>query len=67
MESRVSPLLRPYLSLLLLLPDDHSREYDVYRQMVEEVNRTSVDPEEVLSYRIYRYSLKRSEIEEIVS
>lgn len=52
---------------VLLLPDDHSREYDVYRRMVEEVNRTSVDPEEVLSYKIYRYSRKRSEIEEIVS
>lgn len=60
-------LRRPYLSLLLLLPDDHSREYDVYRRIVEEVNRTSVDPEEVLSYKIYRYSRKRSEIEEIVS
>lgn len=67
MESRVSPLLRPYLSLLLLIPDDHSREYDSYRQMVEEVNRTQVEPEEVLSYGLYRYCRKNSEIEEIIS
>ncbi len=52
---------------VLLLPDDHSREYDTYRQMVEEVNRTQVEPEEVLSYGLYRYCRKNSEIEEIVS
>lgn len=52
---------------VLLLPDDHVREYDFYRQMVGEVNRTQVDPEEVLSYGLYRYCRKKSEIEEIIS
>lgn len=52
---------------VLLLPDDHIREYDFYRQMVAEVNRTQVEPEEVLSYRLYRYCRKSSEIEEIIS
>lgn len=52
---------------VLLLPDDHSREYDSYRRMVEEVNRTQVIPEEVLSYRLYRYCRRNSEIEEIIS
>lgn len=52
---------------VLLIPDDHSREYDSYRQMVEEVNRTQVEPEEVLSYGLYRYCRKNSEIEEIIS
>ena len=66
MESRGILLLRPYLSLLLLLPDDQCREYDAYRKMVKEVNRTQVEPEEVLSYGLYRYNRKNSEIEEIV-
>lgn len=52
---------------VLLLPDDQSRDYDSYRQMVAEVNKTQVQPEEVLSYRLYRYNRKSSEIEEIVS
>ncbi len=52
---------------VLLIPDDQSREYSVYRQMVEEVNRTQVEPEEVLSYGLYRYCRKNSEIEEIIS
>lgn len=52
---------------VLLLPDDHTREYDAYRRMVEEVNRTQVEPEEVLSYGLYRYCRKNSEIEEIIS
>ena len=52
---------------VLLIPDDHIREYEFYRQMVEEVNRTHVEPEEVLSYGLYRYCRKKSEIEEIIS
>lgn len=52
---------------VLLIPDDHVREYSFYRQMVEEVNRTQVEPEEVLSYGLYRYCRKKSEIEEIIS
>lgn len=67
MESRGILLLRPYLSLLLLIPDDHKKGYDFYVKMVDEVNRTQVEPEEVLSYRLYRYSRKRAEIEEIFS
>lgn len=52
---------------VLLIPDNDSRKYDFYRQMVEEVNRTQVEPEEVLSYGLYRYCRKNSEIEEIIS
>lgn len=50
---------------VLLLPDDSERQYDFYRQMVEEVNTTQVEPEEVLSYNLYRYSREKTEIEEI--
>lgn len=52
---------------VLLLPDDHRQEYAFYRQMVREVNTTQVEPEEVLSYSLYRYNRKNSEIEEIIS
>ncbi len=52
---------------VLLIPDDHSREYSFYRQMVGEVNRTQVEPEEVLSYGLYRYCRSNAKIEEIIS
>ncbi len=52
---------------VLLLPDDHCQDYSFYRQMVSEVNRTQVEPEEVLSYGLYRYSRANAEIEEIIS
>lgn len=52
---------------VLLIQDDHRKGYDFYVKMVDEVNRTQVEPEEVLSYRLYRYSRKRAEIEEIFS
>lgn len=50
---------------VLLLPDDREQEYAFYRQMVEEVNTTQVEPEEILSYSLYRYSREKAEIEEI--
>lgn len=50
---------------VLLLPDNHEQEYAFYRQMVEEVNTTQVEPEEILSYSLYRYSREKAEIEEI--
>lgn len=52
---------------VLLLPDDGQNEYAFYRQMVEEVNTTQVEPEEVLSYSLYRYCREKAEIEEILS
>lgn len=50
---------------VLLLPDDSEHQYDFYRQMVEEVNTTQVEPEEILSYNLYRYSREKAVIEEI--
>lgn len=52
---------------VLLVPDHCGQDYTFYRQMVDEVNRTHVEPEEVLSYGLYRYCRKNSEIEEIIS
>lgn len=50
---------------VLLLPDDRNQEYEFYRQMVREVNTTQVDPEEILSFNLYRYDREKKEIEEI--
>ena len=51
---------------VLLLPDDGEHQYNFYRHMVEEVNTTQVEPEEILSYSLYRYSRKKAKIEEII-
>lgn len=56
MESRVSPLLRPYLSLSIVLPPKDVKKYDGLAKMVREVNDTQVDREERLSYHVYVYS-----------
>lgn len=47
---------------LLLLPDNDGM-YHRWREMVREVNRTVVEPEEVLSDHIYRYSRKKDAVE----
>ena len=51
---------------VLLFPDDRMRGYEIYRQMVSEVNTTQVDPEEILSFHLYRYSRAKNEIEEVI-
>lgn len=50
---------------VLLLPDERDNEYDFYRRMVNEVNTAQVDPEEILSFGLYRYDRAKAEIEEI--
>ena len=50
---------------VLLLPDEGEQNYTVYRQMVREVNRMQVDPEEILSFNLYLYNMKKQEIEKI--
>lgn len=49
----------------LLLPDDHVWKCGFYREMVREVNTTQVDPEEILSFNLYRYNREKDEIEEV--
>lgn len=58
-------ILPSSLHEVLLLPDDREQGYDFYRQMVHEVNATQVDPEEILSFNLYRYDRQKAEIEEI--
>lgn len=50
---------------VLLLPEQRDQGYDFYRQMVKEVNTTQVDPEEILSFNLYRYDRQKEEIEEV--
>ncbi|MBD5487104.1 MAG: hypothetical protein HDR18_16560 [Lachnospiraceae bacterium] len=52
---------------VMLLPDDPDRKYIFYRQMVKEVNITQVEPEEILSFNLYRYNRKKAGIEEIIA
>lgn len=40
---------------VILVPDDGMTEKKFYREMVREVNDTQVEPEERLSYNVYRY------------
>lgn len=56
MESRVSTLLRPYLSLFLLVPESQGLKMDELKSMVQEVNDTELDREEILSYSVYYYN-----------
>ena len=51
---------------MLLLPDtDETLAADELKQMVMDVNRTQVAPEEVLSDSLYRYDAVRKEVMKI--
>ena len=56
MESKVSLLPRPYLSLSIVLPPKDEKEYGMLKEMVRENSDTQVDIEERLSYHVYMYS-----------
>lgn len=55
-------ILPSSLHEVLLLPD-HDGMHLRWEQMVREVNRAAVDPEEVLSDHIYRYSREKDAVE----
>ncbi len=55
MESGVSPLLRPYLSLLIILPKSKGIAKEELDAMIQDINHTQVDTEEVLSDHAYLY------------
>ena len=56
MESRVSPLLRPYLSLLILIRDNEDGDCSVLNDMVKQVNNECLDQEDILADHAYYYS-----------
>lgn len=48
-------LLRPYLSLLIILPESKSVSKRDLTALVREVNDTQLEEEEILSDRVYYY------------
>ena len=58
MESRVCFLLRPYLSLLILVRDNGQMSAEELQNMVKDVNASQVSPEEQLTDHAYHYDSK---------
>lgn len=63
MENRGSPLFKPYLSLLIAVPVTEEREIAELKEMVMEVNRNVLQPEEVLSDNVYIYRREQDRLE----
>lgn len=63
MESRVSPLLRPYLSLLIAVPVMEGKDAAELKEMVMEVNRTQLRIEDLLSDNIYIFRREQDRLE----
>lgn len=55
-------LLKPYLSLLLLLPDDGDISYAEMSRLVTHINRSEVPKEDRLSNQVYLYSRNTGDI-----
>lgn len=51
-----------YLSLFILVPDTADSDADKLRELVWEVNRTHLEPQEILSDEVYRYDRKNGGI-----
>lgn len=56
MESRGILLLRPYLSLFILISDEMGICADDLQQMLREVNEKEVPEEDILGDRVLKYS-----------
>lgn len=58
MESGVSPLLRPYLSLCIVVPmTNEMNDKSIYDDMVQQINKNEVDATEVLANKSYLMKL----------
>ena len=64
-ESRVSPLLRPYLSLFIIVAKKTGITANRLKDMVCEINNTQVLKEDLLSYNIYQYEAKTDRFSQI--
>lgn len=62
MESRDGSLLRPYLSLLIIIAESEAPSKEELSEMVAEINRTQVEAEEVLSDHAYYYDRKQEKL-----
>lgn len=50
--------LRPYLSLLMVLPDNEENSYQRLKKIVMEVNNEKLSLEEKLNDEVYYYDVK---------
>ncbi len=62
MESRGILLLRPYLSLFIVVPESAAPRREELKRLVTEINTTQVDAEEVLSNHAYYYDRKKGKL-----
>ena len=62
MESSVRILLRPYLSLLMLVPENEETQAAFLRELVVEANQSAVGLIDLLSDNIYYYNRERDEL-----
>ena len=61
MESGVSPLLRPYLSLCIIVRES-SADKESLDCMIKQINSTALKREEVLENHAYLYDRERKKI-----
>ena len=62
MESGVRMPLRPYLSLLILIPDNGTIAKEDLGQIVAEINATQVSKEDMLSEKDQNYDTKQKQL-----
>ena len=55
--------LRLYLSLLILVPTAPETGPEMLKDIVSDINRTQVAPDEILADSVYFYSRKRDTLE----
>ena len=55
-------LLRPYLSLLMLVPENEETQAAFLRELVVEANQSAVGLIDLLSDNIYYYNRERDEL-----
>ncbi len=55
-------LLKPYLSLFILLPIQRDFNPKQLRDIVEEVNESQIEKEEFLSNHVYYYSIEQAKL-----
>ena len=62
MESRVSPLLRPYLSLSIFILAEKDTDVEDLNALIREVNVTQVRETEILADHAYYYDCAKQQL-----
>ena len=61
-ESGVKTLLRPYLSLSIIIRADKDKNISDLQDMVKNINNTVVSTEDILSDKVYHYIRSNKEL-----